>query len=72
MNVLSIKCSRISEKVVLIRTFPGFPACCPCKSNMQTKMSMEHLRNDSGRRKQMYSEKSLSQCHFVHQKSHME
>jgi hypothetical protein len=33
---------------------------------------MEHRWNDIDRGKQTYSGKSLSQCHFVHHKSHMD
>jgi hypothetical protein len=34
-------------------------------------MSMEHWWNDIDRAKLKYSGKKLSQCHFVHHKSHM-
>jgi hypothetical protein len=34
-------------------------------------VSIEHRWNEIDRGKPKYSEKSLSQCHFVHQKSHM-
>jgi hypothetical protein len=33
---------------------------------------MEHRWNEIGRGKPKYSEKYLSQCHFVHHKSHMD
>jgi hypothetical protein len=33
---------------------------------------MEHRWNEIDRRKPKYSEKNLSQCHFVHQKSHVD
>jgi hypothetical protein len=33
---------------------------------------MEHRWNESDKGKPKYSEKHLSQCHFVHHKSHME
>jgi hypothetical protein len=33
---------------------------------------MEHQWNETDRRKPKYSEKNLFQCHFVHQKSHMD
>jgi hypothetical protein len=33
---------------------------------------MEHQWNEIDRGKPKYSEKTLSQCHFVHHKSHME
>jgi len=33
---------------------------------------MEHLRNDTDRGKPKYTERNLSQCHFVHHKSRME
>jgi hypothetical protein len=33
---------------------------------------MEHRWNETDRRKPKYSEKNLSQCHFVHHKSHMD
>jgi hypothetical protein len=32
----------------------------------------EHRWNEIDREKPKYSEKNLSQCHFVHYKSHME
>jgi hypothetical protein len=32
---------------------------------------MEHRWNEIDREKPKYSEKNLSQCHFVHHKSHM-
>ena len=33
-------------------------------------MSIEHKLNDTDRRNPEYPEKTLSQCHFVHHKSH--
>jgi hypothetical protein len=33
---------------------------------------MEHRWNETGREKPKYSGKNLSQCHFVHHKSHMD
>jgi hypothetical protein len=36
----------------------------------ELKMSMEGCRSDAGRQKPKYREKNLSQCHFVHHKSH--
>jgi hypothetical protein len=33
---------------------------------------MEHRWNDIDRRKPKYSGRNLSQCHFVHYKSHMD
>jgi hypothetical protein len=33
---------------------------------------MEHRRNEIDREKPKYSEKNLSQCHFVHHKYHMD
>jgi hypothetical protein len=33
---------------------------------------MEHRPNEIDRRKPKYSEKNLSQCHFVYHKSHMD
>jgi hypothetical protein len=33
-------------------------------------MRMEHWLNDSDKGKSKYSEKNLSQCHFLHQQSH--
>ena len=37
-------------------------------------MFVEHLSNDADtkKKKQKYSDKNLSKCHFVHQKSHMD
>jgi len=34
------------------------------------QMNREHLWNNNDSRKQKYSEKNLSQCHFVHHKFH--
>jgi hypothetical protein len=36
------------------------------------KISMEHGWNDIDRGKPKYSERNLSQCHFVYHKSHMD
>jgi hypothetical protein len=36
------------------------------------KMSVEHSWNDSDSEKPQYSDKNLSQCHFVNHKSHMD
>jgi hypothetical protein len=33
---------------------------------------MKHWWNNTDREKLMHSEKSLSQCHFIHHKSHMD
>jgi hypothetical protein len=33
---------------------------------------MEHQWNETDKGKPKYSEKNMSQCHFVHHKSHME
>jgi hypothetical protein len=33
-------------------------------------INMDHWWNDNNKRKQTDSEKNMSQCHFVHQKSH--
>jgi hypothetical protein len=33
---------------------------------------MDHRCNETDREKPNYSEKNLSQCHFVHHKSHMD
>jgi hypothetical protein len=33
---------------------------------------MEHWWNETDREKLKYSAKNLSQCHFVHHKSHMD
>jgi hypothetical protein len=41
-------------------------------SRTETKMSMEHWWNDTERGEPNYWEKKLSECHFVHHKSHMD
>ena len=37
-----------------------------------TRMNMEHWWNDANRRKLMYLEKQLSQCHFIQKKSNLD
>jgi Zn-finger protein len=60
------------------------PAACrlivqPCEEDDEDDelffcfyISMEHRWNEIDRRKPKYSEKNLSQCHFVHHKSQMD
>ena len=45
---------------------------CPGKGNADIKMSMEQWWNYTERGKPKYSDKSLSQCQLVHQRSHMD
>jgi hypothetical protein len=42
------------------------------QNDMLMMMSMVHWWKDGDRRKLKYSENTLSQCHFVHHKSHTE
>ena len=58
--------SRILKRIALFLGSQKTPACASDTSRTETMMSMEQWRNDTDRRKPMYSEKNLSHCHFVH------
>jgi hypothetical protein len=45
--------------------------CLYGRYNRRVKIIMNHWRNDPDRRVLKYVEKNLSQCHFVHHKSHI-
>ena len=47
------------------------PICTSGKRITYMKMSMEYWWNDNDREKPKYSDKNLSECYFVHHKSHM-
>jgi hypothetical protein len=65
-----IQCSLISERALL---FGRFFRCAPLyffNRNLQTNMNIKHWWENIDKRKPKYSEKNLSQWHFVHHKSH--
>ena len=73
----SIQCLAISETALLFiylftESSQTLRVLLSGRSNMQMKMSVEHLRNDTDSGKPNYSEKTLPQCHFVLRKSHMD
>ena len=64
-------CPILKTKIVVFGVYRSSPACPNNNGSIKIKMSMNHWWNEV---KEMtkYSEKGLSQCHLVHQKSHMD
>ena len=48
------------------------PVCPSGTNNVYMKVTMEDSWNDTDSGKLKYREKNLSQCNFVHQKSHVD
>jgi len=55
-----------------LKSIHASPLCPSGKSNVYMKMSREHWWNDTDSRKPKYSEKYLSQCHFIDHNSEMD
>ena len=63
---------RFWEQHFFLRSIHASPLCPSGKSNVLMKMSREHWWNDTDSRKTKYSEKYLSQCHFIDHNSQMD
>lgn len=50
--------------------YEDLPSCPSDNSSIKTKMSMGHRWKDTDKVKPKYSNKILSQRHFVHHKTH--
>jgi len=65
-----LKTGTMLEYIFLFESSQAWTACPFVKKNAGT--GIEHWWNGTDRVKHKYSERKVSQCHFVHHKSHMD